>query len=119
MKNSHQNMTFEEIENEASSENSFGYFWTTLVEDVVAYVCKNKSFPPQSWGYSGHGQSELEWSEADLIELADWVIHEKIKKHNQHLTILYQVKDRDVASIFRLLVQPVTWAIKDTTRIEF
>ena len=113
MKNSHQNMTFEEIENEASSENSFGYFWTTLVEDVVAYVCKNKSFPPQSWGYSGHGQSELEWSEADLIELADWVIHEKIKKHNQHLTILYQVKDRDVASIFRLLVQPVTWAIKD------
>lgn len=113
MKNSHQNMTFEEIENEASSENSFGYFWTTLVEGVVAYVCKNKSFPPQSWGYSGHGQSELEWSEADLIELADWVIHEKIKKHNQHLTILYQVKDRDVASIFRLLVQPVTWAIKD------
>ena len=113
MKNSQQSMTYEEIEAEAHSEKSFGYFWTTLVEEVVAYVCKNKSFPPQSWGYSGHGNSELEWSEADLIELADWVIHEKIKKHNQHLTILYQVKDREVASIFRLLVQPVTWAIKD------
>ena len=113
MRNSKLSMTFEEIESEASSEKSFGYFWTTLVEEVVAHVCQNKSFPPQSWGYSGHGQSELEWSEADIIELADWVINEKIKKHNQHLTILYQVKDREVESIFRLLIQPVTWAIKD------
>jgi hypothetical protein len=113
MKSSQLGFTFEDVEIETNSEKSFGYFWTTLVEEVVKYVCKNKSFPPQSWGYSGHGQSELEWFEADLIELADWVIHEKIKKSNQHLTILYQVKDREVASIFRLLVQPVIWAIKD------
>lgn len=113
MKSGHFDFTFEDIEEESNSEKSFGYFWTTLVEDVVTYVCKSKSLPPQSWGYPGHGQSGLDWSEADLIELADWVIHEKIKRTNQHLTILYQVKDRDVASIFRLLVQPVFWAIKD------
>jgi hypothetical protein len=113
MKSSYHEFTFEDVEIETNSDKSFGYFWTTLVEDVVAHVCRSKSFPPQSWGYPGHGQSELEWSEADLIELADWVIHEKIKRSNQHLTIFYQVKDRDVASIFRLLVQPVIWAIKD------
>lgn len=104
-------MTFQDLELEAKSTKSFGYFWTTLVEEVVVYVCKNKSFPPQGWGYPGYGSSEQDWAEADLIELADFVIHEGIKKSNQHLTILYQIKDLKVESIFRLLIQPVTWAI--------
>jgi hypothetical protein len=104
-------MTFQDLELEAHGSKSFGYFWTTLVEEVVVHVCKNKSFPPQGWGYPGYGPSEQNWGEADLIELADFVIQEGIKKSNQHLTILYQIKDQNVESIFRLLIQPVTWAI--------
>ena len=104
-------MTFQDLELEAHGSKSFGYFWTTLVEEVVVHVCKNKSFPPQGWGYPGYGPSGQDWGEADLIELADFVIQEGIKKSNQHLTILYQIKDQNVESIFRLLIQPVTWAI--------
>jgi len=107
------NMTFDDLENEAYSERSFGYFWTTIVEEVVKHVCVSKSFPPQSWGFPGYGPNEQEWAEADLIQLADWVINNRISSSNQHVTIISKVKDRSVLSVFRLLVQAVTWAIKD------
>ena len=106
-------MTFEELENEAFSERPFGYFWTTIVEEVVKHVCVSKSFPPQSWGFPGYGPSEQGWAEADLLQLSDWVINNRIAISNQHLTILFKVKDRSVESVFRLLVQPITWAIND------
>jgi len=107
------NMTFDDLENEAYSDRSFGYFWTTIVEEVVRHVCVSKSFPPQSWGFPGYGPYEQEWAEADIIQLADWVINNRIHSSKQHLTIIFKVKDRSVLSVFRLLVQPVTWAMKD------
>jgi hypothetical protein len=107
------NMTYDDLENEAYSDRSFGYFWTTMVEEVVRHVCVSKSFPPQSWGFPGYGPNEQEWAEADLIQLADWVINNRITSTNQHLTIISKVKDRSVSSVFRLLVQGVTWAVKD------
>lgn len=106
-------MTFVDLESEAYSERPFGYFWTTIIEEVVKHVCMTKSFPPQSWGFPGYGPTEQSWAEADLIQLADWVIKNRVAPSNQHLTILFQVKDSSVESVFRLLVQPVTWAIND------
>jgi len=106
-------ITYQDLEDEANSDICVGYFWTTLIEDIVGRICINKQYIPQHWGYMGYGLSESEWGETDIINLASIIIDKKLKANKEHKLVLTKCKTKSVESVTRMFVRSILWAIND------
>ena len=106
-------ITYQDLEDEANSDICVGYFWTTLIEDIVGRICINKQYIPQHWGYMGYGLSESEWGETDIINLASIIIDKKLKANKEHKLVLTKCKTKSVESVTRMFARSILWAIND------
>ena len=106
-------ITYQDLEDEAQSDVCVGYFWTTLIEELVGKICVDKQYIPQHWGYMGYGLSESEWGESDISDLASIIIDKKLKVNKEHKLVLIKCKTKSVSSVTRMFAKSILWAIND------